>query len=214
MSLTRDTLVVPGQKYVVLSCIGPEAPQKHEKFGIKIRGCFDTQDEAAKHAAKLQAEDPTFDIYVSDMYQWVLIPPDPSKIDDVHYTNDKLQEIMNGYKENQTLAARHFEERKREMMAKKSGETMPYLRPGDENSKYYNKPDEAPISHPAEVLERLKKENPDASMEDLVKEADKIVADEIEERKKQREIEREQERVELESSKAPTEDVEEGEIVA
>lgn len=220
MSLTRDTITVPGQKYVVLSCIGPEAPQKHDKFGIKIRGCFDTQEEAAKHASKLQAEDPTFDIYVSDMYQWVLIPPDPTKIEDVHYTNEKLQEIMDGYRENQALAARHFEERKREMMARKIDGEMPYIRPGDENSKYYNKPDEAPISHPAEVLERLQKEKPDAPMEELVKEADKIVADEIAERKKQREIEREQERKELEAAQALTEvkteaqeEVEEGEIV-
>jgi len=59
--------------------------------------------------------------------------------------------------------------------------------PGDENSQFYTKPDEAPISHPAEVLERLKKEKPDANMEDLVKEADAIVAKEIEECQKKRE---------------------------
>ena len=221
MSLTRDTITVPGQNYVVISCIGPEAPQKHEKFGIKIRGCFNTQEEAAKHAAKLQAEDSTFDIYVSDMYQWVLIPPDPVAINDVHYTNDKLEEIMAGYKENQAMAARHFEERKRDMMAKKSGETMPYIRPGDENSKYYSKPDEAPLTHPAEVLERLKKEKPDAPMEELVKEANDVYAQEVEERQKQRELEREQERKELEAAQAAkaleeikeTEEPEEGEII-
>ena len=59
--------------------------------------------------------------------------------------------------------------------------------PGDENSKFYTKPDEAPVSHPAEVLERLKKEKPDTPMEELVKEADAIVAAELEERRKQRE---------------------------
>jgi hypothetical protein len=64
-----------------------------------------------------------------------------------------------------------------------------YIKPGDENSKYYTKPDEAPISHPAEVIERLKKEKPDAPMEELVKEADAIVSNEIEERKKKREEE-------------------------
>ena len=59
--------------------------------------------------------------------------------------------------------------------------------PGDDNSRFYTKPDEAPISHPAEVLERLKKEKPDTPMEDLVKEADAIVAAEVEERRTQRE---------------------------
>jgi hypothetical protein len=61
------------------------------------------------------------------------------------------------------------------------------ITPGDENSQFYTKPDEAPISHPAEVLERLKKEKPDANMEELVKEADAIVAKEVEERQKKRE---------------------------
>jgi hypothetical protein len=184
MSLEQDYTTVPGQLYACLSVVGPEAPQKNDKFGIKIRGAFATRDEAANHAKRLQKEDPTFDIYVVDMYKWLLIPPDPTKIEDVHYTNDKLQEIMSGYKENQAQAARMFNERKQSMM-----EAKDYIAPGDENSKYYTKPDEAPISHPAEVLERLKKEKPDAPMEELVKEADAIVAAEMEERRKKREAE-------------------------
>jgi hypothetical protein len=182
MSLEQDYTTVPGQIYACLSVVGPEAPQKNDKFGIKIRGAFATRDEAANHAKRLQKEDPTFDIYVVDMYKWLLIPPDPTKIEDVHYTNEKLQEIMSGYKENQTQAARLFNERKQAMM-----EAKDYITPGDENSKYYTRPDEPPVSHPAEVLERLKKEKPDTPMEDLVKEADAVVATEIEERRKWRE---------------------------
>ena len=116
------------------------------------------------------------------MYKWLLIPPDPTKIEDVHYTNEKLEEIMVGYKENQAQAARMFNDRK-EAMGKNT------ISAGDENSKFYTKPDEAPVSHPAEVLERLKKEKPDTPMEELVKEADAIVATELEERRKARELE-------------------------
>jgi len=181
MSLEQDYTTVPGQVFACISIVGPECPQKTDKFGIKLRGAFATRDEAANHAKRLQKEDATFDIYVVDMYKWLLIPPDSSKIEDVHYTNDKLEEIMTGYKENQSHAARMFQERKQAMMDTKVNYT-----PGDDNSKFYTKPDEAPISHPAEVLERLKKEKPDASMEDLVKEADEIVAAEVEERRKQR----------------------------
>ena len=183
MSLETDYTTVPGQVFACLSVIGPEAPQKNDKFGIKIRGAFATRDEAANHAKRLQREDPTFDIYVVDMYKWLLIPPDPTKIEDVHYSNEKLEEIMTGYKENQAQAARMFQERKEAMMNAKS------ITPGDDNSKFYTKPDEAPISHPAEVLERLKKEKPDTPMEELVKEADAIVAAEVEERRKKREAE-------------------------
>jgi hypothetical protein len=186
MSLTQDYTTVPGQLFACLSIVGPDTPQKTDKYGVKIRGAFSSRDEAANHAKRLQTEDPTFDIYVVDMYKWLLIPPDSSKIEDVHYTNEKLEEIMVGYKENQSQAARMFQERKEGMM-----ETKTQYTPGDENSKFYTKPDEAPIPHPAEVLERLQKEKPDTPMEELVKEADAFVANEIGERQKRREAEAE-----------------------
>ena len=181
MSLETDYTTVPGQVFACISIIGPECPQKSDKFGIKLRGAFGTRDEAANHAKRLQKEDPTFDIYVVEQYKWLLIPPDSSKIEDVHYTNEKLEEIMTGYKENQSQATRMFNERKQGMMEDKVRYT-----PGDENSQFYTKPDEAPIPPPAEVLERLKKEKPDTPMEDLVSEADSIVAKEIEARKAKR----------------------------
>jgi hypothetical protein len=190
MSLEQDYTTVPGQLFACLSVIGPDAPQKCDKFGIKIRGCFTTRDEASNHAKRLQKEDATFDIYVVDMYKWLLIPPDNTKIEEAHYTDDKLEEIMSGYRENQRQAAKMFEERKRDMMTvKNDGSGMQYIKPGDENSKYYSKPDEAPISHPADILERLQKEKPDAIIEDLVKEADEIVAEEMKERQALRETE-------------------------
>ena len=94
MSLETDYTTVPGQAFACLSIVGPECPQKNEKFGIKIRGAFATRDEAANHAKRLQKEDGTFDIYVVDLYKWLLIPPDSDKIEDVHYSNEKLEEIM------------------------------------------------------------------------------------------------------------------------
>jgi Glu-tRNA(Gln) amidotransferase subunit E-like FAD-binding protein len=152
-------------------------------MGMKIRGCFPTRDEAAFHAKRLQKEDATFDIYVVDMYKWLLIPPKRDEIQDVHYQNEKLEEIMTKYQENQKHAAAMFEKRKRDMMAKPIPGDAPYIDPADENSKFYNKPDVPPIPHPAEVLERLQKENPDTPIEELVKLADAEVNAEIEKRK-------------------------------
>ena len=186
-TLEQDYTTVPGQLYACLSVVGPEAPQKNDKFGIKIRGAFNSRDEAASHAKRLQKEDATFDIYVVDMYKWLLIPPDPVQIEDAHYADEKLEELMLGYRENQAQAAAMFAERKRDMMAVKAPGSDTYFKSGDENSKFYTKPDEPPISHPGEILERLQKEKPDADMEDLVKEADEIVAQEIKELKEKRE---------------------------
>lgn len=198
MSLESDYTTVPGQAFACLSIVGPEQPQKTDKFGIKIRGAFATRDEAATHAKRLQKEDPTFDIYVVDMFKWLLIPPDPTKVEDVHYANEKLEEIMTGYKENQSQAARMFQERKQSM-----AQTKVQYTPGDENSKFYSKADEPPIPHPAEILERLKKEKPDAQMDELVKEADAIVAAEIDERRKKREAD-------IESTNGKLDNVNEG----
>lgn len=189
MSLEQDYTTVPGQLFACMSVVGPEAPQKNDKFGVKIRGAFATRDEAANHAKRLQKEDSTFDIYVVDLYKWLLIPPDPSKIEDSHYTNAKLEELMTGYKENQAMAAQMFNERKSDMMKVKNADgTENFHKPGDVNSQYYNRVDEAPLSHPGEIIERLKREKPDTPMEDLVKEADSIVAAEAEERRKAREL--------------------------
>jgi Glu-tRNA(Gln) amidotransferase subunit E-like FAD-binding protein len=114
------------------------------------------------------------------MYKWLLIPPKRDQIEDAHYANEKLEEIMTKYRENQAQAAAMFEKRKRDMLAKPiEGSDTPFIEPGDENSKFYNKPDVPPIPHPAEVLERLQKEFPDKPIEDLVTMADAEVAAEI-----------------------------------
>ena len=185
-TLEQDYTTVPGQIFACISIVGPDCPQKNEKFGLKIRGCFGTRDEAGSHAKRLQKEDATFDIYVVDMYKWLLIPPDRDHIEDVHYNEEKLEELMTSYRTNQAMAAKMFDERKKGM-AEKPIDGLGFLKPGDDNSKYYTKPDEPPISHPADILERLKKEQPDAPIEELVKLADEQVKAEIEERQKQRE---------------------------
>jgi hypothetical protein len=186
-SLEQDFVTVPGQTYALISLVGPECPQKSDKFGLKIRGVFPSKDEAGTHAKRLQREDNIMDIYVVDMYKWLLIPPQADKIEDVKYQDEKLEELMTKYKENQSDAARMFETRKRDMMAvKEEGEDMPFIKPGDENSKFYTKADEAPISHPADHIDGLKEKHPDATMEELTAMAQDIVNQEVEDRKQKR----------------------------
>jgi hypothetical protein len=182
-SLEQDYLTVPGQLFACISFVGPDMPQKNEKLGLKIRGCFASRDEAASHAKRLQKEDALVDIYVVDMYKWLLVPPDREQITDVHYQNEKLEEIMTKYRANQSAAAALFEKRKRDMMAQPQPGPYPYIDPADENSKFYTKPDVPPIPHPAEFIDELKKEFPDKDMAEIVKMADEKVAKIMEERK-------------------------------
>ena len=178
-SLEQDYLTVPGQLFACISFVGPELPQKNEQLGMKIRGCFPTRDEAAQHAKRLQKDDALVDIYVVDMYKWLLIPPKRDEIDNVHYQNEKLEEIMTKYRENQSAASAMFEKRKRDMMAKPQDGEFPYIEPGDENSKFYTRPDVPPIPHPADLLDDLKKDVPDKTMEERVAMADVRVAAEV-----------------------------------
>ena len=215
-TLEQDYTVVPGQLFACLSVVGPECPQKTDKFGIKIRGCFATNAEAAAHAKRLQKEDATFDIYVVDMYKWLLIPPDREQIKDTHYGEEKLEEMMVAYKENQAMGTKMFEERKRDAMAKpipgaNTGEAGAFIKPGDENSKFYTKPDEPPLPHPAEVLEELKKEFPDKPIEELVKLADTKVQGAIDEVKARREAEVAKEAEAAEAKEAEAAEVKEAE---
>jgi hypothetical protein len=182
-TLEQDYLTVPGQLFACISFVGPDQPQKNEKLGMKIRGCFASRDEAAAHAKRLQKEDAIVDIYVVDMYKWLLIPPDRDQIEDVHYQNEKLEEIMTKYRQNQAAASSMFEKRKRDMMAKPQDGPFPYIDPADENSKFYTKPDVPPIPHPAEIVEDLRKEFPDKTVAELVAMADERVNKIIEERR-------------------------------
>ena len=178
-TLEQDFITVPGQLYALISIVGPECPQKTDKLGLKIRGVFNTRDEAGSHAKRLQAADPTFDIYVVDMYKWLLIPPNTDQIEDVTYQEEFLQKMMTEYKENQANAKRMFDERKSGMLQKpKEGSDTPYMTPGDDNSKFYTKPDVPPSKHPSEYLEELKEQNPDKPMEELVDMATKLADEE------------------------------------
>ena len=193
--LTKDKLTVPGVSWACLSFVGnldggwvrPAEGAKHTEFMIKIRGAFGTKGEAEEHAKELQGMDNSVDIYVVNMYEWLLLPPPPvSEMDNVKYTDERLQAIMDGYKENQKHAAQMFEKRKEDMAAKPSGSNMPFLESGDENSKFYSKPDEEPIPHPSDLVDKYKQEHPDKSIEELVKMADDEVARLIKEREEER----------------------------
>ena len=83
---TSDKARIPGLNYVLLSCAsyGESAINREHSCAAKIRGAFNTKEEAEEHAAVLQDEDKHFDIYVASMYEWLVIPPRTDLCEDVH----------------------------------------------------------------------------------------------------------------------------------
>lgn len=92
-----DTIRVPNLNFIVLSCAAPGMSQvtNDNRCAAKIRGAFNTVEEANVHAALLQREDPYFDIYVAPMYEWMVIPPQTGECEQVHLPNKTIEDIMN-----------------------------------------------------------------------------------------------------------------------
>ena len=121
-NLETDTIKVPGQNWACVSFVSPSSNQKCQSIGMKIRGCFGHHKEAEEYVKRLIKLDPTFDIFICDMYNWCLVPPDPEKISDQTYQDQTLNNIIGEYKKNQIYAKEHFEERKREMVEQAADE--------------------------------------------------------------------------------------------
>lgn len=114
-NVDKDEERLSGQNYALISVVSPKGAQKCENICLKIKGVFNNLDEANKHAEILQKLDSTFDIYVVEMYSWLLVPPDPTLIEQRH-VDLKLNEIIGGHRESQLKSKMYFEERKRELL--------------------------------------------------------------------------------------------------
>jgi len=151
VNLATDVIKVPGQNWACVSFVSPDGNQKNKNMGMKIRGVFDQHSEAVEYVKRLIRLDPTFDIYVCEMYNWCLIPPDPEMINDQTYQNEELNKIIGEYRKNQIYAKEHFEERKRELMEQAADEARrAALESLEEDS-----PEESPEVSPTDLMNSM-----------------------------------------------------------
>jgi hypothetical protein len=118
--LDVDVITSGDLKYALISVVSPDEKltrQKSNIFAVKIRGAFASKEAAEAHAGRLMKLDPSFDVWVVDMYSWLPLPP-PSNTDnmDVIYQEQYLNDLVKGYKENQELAKQQFYERKEKVL--------------------------------------------------------------------------------------------------
>jgi cation transport regulator ChaB len=69
--------------------------------GLKVRGSYGSQDEAAARDKKLQRNDPVHNIFVAEVGKWLAWDPSPSNVKDQEYQNDELNTLMKAYKDNE-----------------------------------------------------------------------------------------------------------------
>ena len=84
--------------------------------GIKVRGVFSSEAEAAVRAKRLQKADPSFNIYQGYVGKWMAWEPDANKVGDQEYANEELNTLMKKYRENEESREVFYNEQKKSRM--------------------------------------------------------------------------------------------------
>ena len=106
-----------GQKWVCLSFLTPEnVEMKSDVRSVKVRGVYSTEGEARDRCEEIRQFDEDFNVYIAPVGKWLAWCDDPDKAEDFNYANDKLNDMMKGYYDNQKRAKQQYEERKKELM--------------------------------------------------------------------------------------------------
>jgi hypothetical protein len=79
--------------------------------GLKIRGVFNTQEEAEMRCKKLRERDPNHDIYVGPVGIWIPWDPDAYKTGRVEFMEDELNQLHQEKIKNEAKAKEEFDRR-------------------------------------------------------------------------------------------------------
>jgi hypothetical protein len=82
--------------------------------GLKVRGCFPSEQEAEMRCKILREMDPNHDIMVGPVGMWVPWHPDAYKTGRVEYLEEELNELMNEKQKNEKSAKQEFDKRIKE----------------------------------------------------------------------------------------------------
>ena len=82
--------------------------------GIKVRGVFDTRQEAEARAKKLSITDSSFHVFIGQVGYWLPWDPNADKVTDEVFQNTQLNDMMEKYQENNVNRDIFYEEQKRE----------------------------------------------------------------------------------------------------
>jgi hypothetical protein len=84
--------------------------------GVKIRGVYDSKQEAEKRAKDLQVKDRSFHIFVGQVGYWLPWDPQADRVEEEEYLEEELNTLMKEYRKNEVSRDIFYEEQKREQM--------------------------------------------------------------------------------------------------
>ena len=86
--------------------------------GIKVRGSFQSQQEAELRCKMLREVDPNHDVYIGQVGVWMPFHPEAYKTGKVEYLEKELNDLMNEKNKNEQVAKVEFEKRVKESKQK------------------------------------------------------------------------------------------------
>lgn len=134
---------VDGQRFALVSIVGPHMNQKCDVWGMKVRGIASTIEEAKRVVQRLMNIDNNYDIFIVEVGKFFPLAVDPLKINDVEYQNQELNNLMKSYMESKERANQEWDQRKQEMIKKAIEE-------GQNQEEMASRPE-----HPVSVLQRV-----------------------------------------------------------
>lgn len=167
--LTEDA-PIPGQRFVCISFVSPEGIKNCNIRSLKVRGVFDTYEEAKKQAEDLQKKDPNYHIFVGEVGKWLPWDPSPDSAKDQQYYEKQLQDLHKGYLQNREKAKQVEAERKQDMIKRSVVEASKEDRASIKKAELQKKYEEL----------KLKKEMENTSKAPSLEERDKLIQKEKE----------------------------------
>jgi hypothetical protein len=115
-----------GQKFVCLSILTNKSirdvssnevieSNNHAK-GIKIRGVYNTMEEAKKRCEQIRQFDKAFNVFIGEMGAWLPWDDDADTVEESVYAEEKLNQLMKTFKEQQIKAKEYHEFRKQQIV--------------------------------------------------------------------------------------------------
>lgn len=140
-------------------------------YTFKVRGAYETVDEAQKRIQYLNSIDNNVNIYLAEVGKWCPFEDDPEKAKDSVYKDEELNRLMKGYKENQEKGKQLFEQRKAEMVSKALSDTK------EKKEKLKKQDDNDRKKLIAGLQEKIDSDSstPNTKMEDALKEKEKLL---------------------------------------
>lgn len=117
---------INGQKFVCLSILtnksikdlssGEVVKSDNNARGIKIRGVYNTMEEAKKRCEQIRQFDKVFNVFVGEVGSWLPWDDDPETAEEAVYAEEKLNQLMKSFKEQQIKAKEYHEIRKQQLV--------------------------------------------------------------------------------------------------